>query len=131
MKKGNVVRIDAKGRIIIPYHIRDYLGLKEGDELMLSNNEMREIRVMPLAEGAARVYVQIADRPGSLAKVAEIFARHKCDILMSASKTIERGALAELQALVDVSQCKDVERMKRELDASGVVRRIELEQFEN
>ena len=51
IKNFNVVKLDSKGRIILPFHIRDYLGLKEGIELLVANNEKKELKIFPLMNG--------------------------------------------------------------------------------
>src|SRR3989338_1478691 len=107
IKNFNIVRIDSKGRIIIPFHIRDYLGLKEGTELIVSNNGRKELKIFPLLENTAQVEILLSDTPGSLAKILDVLTTHNADILMSTSKTIERGKMAEWVAILDISECKN------------------------
>ena len=51
IKNFNVVKLDRKGRIILPFHVRDYMGLKEGMEILISNNEKNELKIFPLFTG--------------------------------------------------------------------------------
>ena len=40
---GEIVKIDEKGRIVIPVEIRDKMGLKKGDNLTLDVKDIRLI----------------------------------------------------------------------------------------
>ncbi len=127
----NVVKIDSKGRIIIPFHIRDYFGLREGTELLiLINNERKELRIMPLLENASRISTAIDDSPGSLSKVLEVLAKNSMDIVTSMSRTVEKGRLAEWDAIVDVSACKDVKKVENELKKLDVIKKVRFERWE-
>ncbi|MBI2579624.1 MAG: AbrB family transcriptional regulator, partial [Candidatus Aenigmarchaeota archaeon] len=75
MKNFNIVRLDSKGRIIVPFHIRDYIGLKEGMELIIVNNEKRELRIFPLVNGnTAHLRLMMSDAQGSLSKVMNLMS---------------------------------------------------------
>ncbi len=128
MKNFNVVKLDSKGRIIVPFHIRDYLGLKEGNELIIVNNEKRELRIFPLINGnTAHVRIVMSDIHGSLSKIMNALSKNDVDILMSMSRTIERGKIAEWSAIIDVSECKNVKKLESELGELDVVKKLEFE----
>ena len=126
MKNFNVVKLDSKGRIILPYHVREYMGLKEGVELLISNNEKKELRIFPLISGTAELRIVMADVPGSLSKVLNMITKHKIDILMSTSKTIEKGKIAEWNAIIDTSQCKDPKKLEADLKRMNIIKKFEL-----
>jgi AbrB family looped-hinge helix DNA binding protein len=126
MKNFNVVKLDSKGRIILPYHVREYMGLKEGVELLISNNEKKELRIFPLISGTAEMRIVMTDIPGSLSKILTSIARSKIDILMSTSKTIEKGKLAEWNAIIDTTHCKDTRKLESELKRMPVVKKLEM-----
>lgn len=128
VKNFNVVKLDSKGRIIVPFHIRDYIGLKEGTELIIVNNEKRELRIFPLINGnTAQVRVIMSDVHGSLSKIMTAIARNNVDILMSMSRTIERGKTAEWSAIVDLSDCKNPKKFESDISKLDVIRKIEFE----
>lgn len=128
IKNFNVVKLDSKGRIIVPFHIRDYLGLREGTELLVTNNEKRELKIFPLLNGkTSEIRVMLSDVPGSLAKIVNIIAKHRIGILMSTSQTVEKGKLAEWSAMVDTSDCRDLKKMENQLLSLDVVRKVEVE----
>ncbi len=128
MKNFNVVKLDSKGRIIVPFHIRDYIGLKEGTELIIVNNEKRELRIFPLINGnTAQVRAVISDVHGSLSKIMTAIAKNNVDILMSMSRTIERGKTAEWSAIVDISECKNPKKFESDMSKLDVIRKLEFE----
>jgi len=128
IKNFNVVKLDNKGRIIIPFHIRDYLGLKEGTELLVTNNEKRELKILPLMNGkTSEIRIMLSDVPGSLAKIANTIAKHKIDVLMSISQTVEKGKLATWNAMVDMSKCRDTKGMENHLNSLDIVKKVEVE----
>ena len=128
MKNFNVVKIDNKGRVIIPFHIRDYLGLEVGTELLVTNNEKREVKILPLTNGkTSEIRVMLSDTSGSLAKVISTIAKYKIDVLISTSRTIEKGKLAEWSAMVDMSRCSNVKKLEKQLNSLDVVKKTEVE----
>ena len=128
MKNFNIVKLDSKGRLIIPFHIRDYLGLKEGNELIIVNNEKKELRIFPLINGnTAHVRIIMNDIQGSLSKIMGAISKNDVDILMSMSRTIERGKIAEWSAIVDMSECKNQKKFESELRELDVVKKLDFE----
>ena len=122
----NVVKVDSKGRIIVPYHIRDYLGLREGTEMLIINNEKRELRILPLFENASEISVIIDDVPGALSSVLEVVSKNSVDIITSLSKTLEKGKTAHWEAIVDISRCKDIKKLENELKQTKVVKKAKV-----
>ena len=123
MKNFNVVRVDSKGRIIVPFHIREYLNLKEGTELIVSNNGKKEIRIFPLNSSTANVYITFNDSPGSLAQLLGVISKHKVDILMSMSKTVIKGKTAEWMAIIDTTKCEP-KKLEKDMKALNNVRSV-------
>ena len=127
IKNFNVVKLDSKGRIILPFHIRDYLGLKEGIELLVANNEKKELKIFPLINGkSAEIRIMIQDKPGSVTKLLSVLERCKVNILMSSSKTLEIGELAEWSAVIDLSSNGDIKKIEKELKSLDVVKKVEI-----
>ena len=127
MKNFNIVKLDSKGRLLVPFHIREYLDLKDGAEFIIVNNEKKEMRILPLVKGkTAEIRILMNDSPGSLAKIVDKLAEEGVDILMSQSKTIERGELAEYHAIADISNCKDLKKITNDMSHLKNVRKIEV-----
>ena len=118
MRTNNIVRLDSKGRILIPIHIRKYLGVDDGTELvLLEDGDTSQVKMLPLIkEKTAEFRFKLADSPGSLAHIADILANYKVNIIMSESKTLARGKMAEWDVIADTSECNgSLERMKKEI----------------
>ena len=127
MKNFNIVKLDSKGRILIPYHIRNQLELEDDVELMITNNGNRELKVFPLLKGStAEILVSMADTPGSLAKILSVINKQNIDVMMSISKTIERGELAEWNAIVSTSSCKDIKKAEKAINSLNVVKDVRI-----
>jgi AbrB family looped-hinge helix DNA binding protein len=122
---SNVVKIDKKGRILIPRPLRDTIGITEEMYVVLSADpEGRKITISPLAGPKAElveIKIGMPDTPGSLAKIAKVLADTNVDLLASESRTLERGKLAEWRITADVSKkscnLKDIE--KRLIEKGG------------
>ncbi|MEM0268697.1 MAG: ACT domain-containing protein [Candidatus Korarchaeum sp.] len=112
--------MDSKSRVTIPAKIRKLLGLSEGMKFIIIANTLRkEIKIIPIVELRANVYrlrIVMLDRPGVLARAASLLADENVDLLMTESRTIRRGELAEWVVMADLSNCK--------LDVSELVKRI-------
>ncbi|MBI2579449.1 MAG: hypothetical protein HYW27_00930, partial [Candidatus Aenigmarchaeota archaeon] len=128
VKNFNIARLDSKGRTIVPFHIRDYIGLKDGMELIIVNNEKREVRIFPLVNGnTAHLRLMMSDAQGSLSKVMNLMSRNGVDILMSMSRTIERGKLAEWSAIIDMTECRNQKKLENDISKLDVVKKAEFE----
>jgi AbrB family looped-hinge helix DNA binding protein len=127
MKNFNIVRLDSKGRIIIPYHIRELLDIDEGAEFVILSHASGEIKMLPLIKGkTAEINVVFQDTPGAMARIAEAMAKLKIDFIMSQSKTLERGHLAEMHAIVDVSNCRDLKKVSGYISAIDMIKKVEI-----
>jgi AbrB family looped-hinge helix DNA binding protein len=124
MRVSEIVKMDSKGRIILPSSIRDTLGLAEGMSfLLIAEPKSKEIRVLPFADHRAKLSelrVRLKDEPGALASVAGILASKGVDLLWSQSRTLRRGESAEWHAIMDVSKCPlEPEELKALVEREG------------
>lgn len=105
MESPNIVRVDSKGRILIPVQFRDNLGVSAGTEMIIvPDDENNYFKILPIAkEGTAEMRLMLADVPGSLASVADALAANSCNILVSESRRMGEG-LMEWKIIVDVPQ---------------------------
>lgn len=129
MRNFNVVKLDSKGRLIIPYHIRELLDVREGAEFAIVSNHNNEIKLMPLLKGRVEeISLLMSDTPGALARIMELIASKNADIVMSQSRSVERGVLAEWHAIIDINGCKDFKKLVNDVGRLDVVRKIEVEE---
>ncbi|MCS7103743.1 MAG: ACT domain-containing protein [Candidatus Korarchaeum sp.] len=123
--------MDSKSRVTIPLKIRKLLGLRGGTKfIIIANIPKKEIKIIPLIELQAKVYrlrIVMSDRPGVLAKAASLLAEESVDLLMTESRTIRRGELAEWVIMADLSNCKlDVAELMERVKELEFVRSVEI-----
>ena len=129
MKNSNIVKVDSKGRILIPMHIRNFLKVKDGTEIVIiPDNEKLQVRMLPLLrEKTAEIRMLISDMAGSLAGIANILSDYGMNIIMSESRTLVRGESAEWDVIVDTSDRRGtLEQLQKELIQSKLVRGMEV-----
>lgn len=100
---SQTTRVDEKGRVLIPSSFREALGIKGGEALVISLN-LREgnILLYPAKEKKlVKLKIGLSDKPGSLARIANVLAENGVDIVASESKSIERS-----QRAVWLVECK-------------------------
>ena len=127
--------MDSKGRIFIPARIRAVLNVREGMRFMvIADLERHEIRLVPLADAQSEVVkltVLMKDVVGALSKVVDALAAAGVDLLITQSRTIRRGELAEWVAIADFSKSElSVEKVVERLSSLDVVKKVEWERLE-
>ena len=95
---NSIIKLDTRGRLVIPNEFRESLDLKEGDNVLLSlDTQTNTINISPLYgenEYLVKMEIKFKDKPGSLAKVAAKLAEIRVDLIMTESKSFERGKKA-------------------------------------
>jgi len=134
MKLSKIVRLDSKGRILIPSSIRVGLGLSKGMYLMIcANLNEKEAYLTPFADPKAKLVnfkIMISDAPGALAKVASILAKYSVDLLSSESRTLQRGKIAEWNAIGDISKCKlNFNELREALEKEASIKDIQFKKL--
>ena len=129
MRNSNIVKLDSKGRVLIPIHIRKFLNVDDGTELIIvEDNDKMQVRVLPLIkEKTAELRFMIGDMPGSLAFIADTLANYNINIIMSESRTLVKGKMAEWDVIVDTSECNgSIEQFRKEIIDSGKIKDVEI-----
>jgi bifunctional DNA-binding transcriptional regulator/antitoxin component of YhaV-PrlF toxin-antitoxin module len=129
MRNSNITRVDSKGRILIPIHIRKMLGADDGTEIMIiPEHDKGQVRMLPLVrEKTAEMRIIMNDVPGSLAHIADSLAAHNVNIIMSESRTITKGKSAEWDVIIDTSEANGgMEKLKAELESSKDIKKVEI-----
>ncbi|MGQ9514416.1 MAG: ACT domain-containing protein [Thermoproteota archaeon] len=104
-----MVKVDERGRILIPLYARDALSIGKNTSLLLVvDQEQKNLVITPITEKAklATINVLLQDVPGALAKAAQFLAEQGIDLIMSESRTLSRGKTAEWSAVADLSKTK-------------------------
>lgn len=134
MRTSEVVRIDAKGRIIIPMNFRQIFGLKEGMYVQLNANlDEKELQIIPFADPNARLMefrITLTDKPGALAQAAQVLAEANVNLLSTESRTTKKDENAEWIAVGDVSKINvDLDTLRKSLSRSDKIRGAILRQL--
>ena len=106
---SSIIRLDTRGRLVIPTEFRETLDLKEGDEVLMSlDAKTNTLIISPIygnADNLVKIEIEFDDKPGSLAKLAETLAKINIDLIMTESKSYQRGKKARWYIVADITKC--------------------------
>ncbi|MHA1733687.1 MAG: ACT domain-containing protein [Promethearchaeota archaeon] len=128
MNETEILKMDSRGRIVIPKSMRKILNLDENSNVMaIADPNKQEIRIVPFlgAEDTLTVRVEMLDIPGSLSRIAGIFAELKLNLLYGQSKIIKRGEAAEWTVICQVPDELPLEELKKLLMEKGGASQVE------
>ena len=136
MKLSALVKVDSKGRVTIPQTIREALGLETGMLMaLIADLDKREVIVSPIYSRGETIFeldLLLVDRPGALAQVTEVLARHEADIIASRCASIARGEEGSCVIIVDLTIADaDIETIRRELEQLEIVIQVKSRKFES
>jgi AbrB family looped-hinge helix DNA binding protein len=104
-----IVRLDTRGRLVVPNEYREALHLKEGDEVIISLNEKTHtLTINPIygkPTDLITLEIEFGDNPGCLAKTAQKLADMTIDLVMTESKSSQRRKRARWHIIADISRC--------------------------
>ena len=123
---NSIIRLDTRGRLVIPNEFRESLDLKEGDNVLVSlDSKTNTVTISPIygkKNELARISISFGDKPGSLANIASLLAKLKIDLVMTESKSFQRGTKARWDIIADISKTKlTIKEIKKELSDSNFV----------
>jgi len=123
---NSIVKLDTRGRLVIPNEYRETLDLKEGDNVLLSfDTKTNTITISPIygkSKDLIQIQIEFGDTPGCLAKIADKIAKMKIDLIMTESKSSQRGKKARWDIIADISRCSfSINEIKQKIIQSGYV----------
>ena len=123
---NSIIRLDTRGRLVIPNEFREILNLKEGDEVLLSLDPKTDtITISPIygtPKDLVKMEIEFGDTPGCLAKIAKKIADLKIDLIMTESKSSQRGKRARWDIIADISNCNfSINEIKQIIMQTGFV----------
>lgn len=129
-KETEILKIDSRGRIVIPRTMRKSLGLKENSQIMMiSDSEAKEIKIIPLPFSEEKSFIKlkiiIDDKAGSLGRIATAFGEFGVSLLYGETVVIKKGIEAEWSVLAPVTEMP-IEELKRQLIEKGGAKRVEI-----
>ena len=112
--------------MVIPNEFREILNLKEGDEVLLSLDPKTDtITISPIygaPKDLVKIEIEFGDTPGCLAKIAKKIADLKIDLIMTESKSSQRGKRARWDIIADISKCNfSINNIKQNIMQTGFV----------
>ena len=124
------IKVDSKGRVIIPNSFRAALGIKFGENIEAHLDSVNgRIMLFPIEKGTRRLLVRFGDVPGSLARVAAILARTRVDLVYTSSRSLKRKREAEWELVADFSNA-NLTMLKNELKAGKGVKGFRFESLQ-
>jgi len=128
---NSIIKLDTRGRLVIPNEFREMLNLKEGDEVLLSLDPKTDtLTISPIygkITDLVKLEIEFGDVPGCLAKIAKKIADLKIDLIMTESKSSQRGKKARWDIIADISKCKiSISQIKQLLLQSGFVESLSI-----
>jgi len=123
---NSIIRLDTRGRLVIPNEFRESLDLKEGDNVLVSlDSKKNTISINPVygeSKNLIKLELTFGDKPGCLAKIATKLAELKIDLIMTESKSFERGTKARWNIIADMSKTNfSIQQIKKELVETNFV----------
>jgi len=131
---NSIIRLDTRGRLVIPNEFRESLDLKEGDNVLISlNSKSNTITISPIygeENNLIKMEIEFGDTPGGLAKIAGKLAELNVDLIMTESKSFERGTKARWDIVADISKSNfSVKQLKDELLKTNFVEQASITQI--
>ncbi|MEM4347991.1 MAG: hypothetical protein QXN37_00250 [Candidatus Anstonellaceae archaeon] len=96
MALREICKLDSKGRVLIPQHLREAAGIMADDRLIVGLDEKTwKITIEPAREKKIlRLTIALSDKPGALASAALTLANLGVDLVSSHSHSTRRGEAA-------------------------------------
>src|SRR3989344_522916 len=117
------VKVDSKGRVMIPGSFREILGIKEGENIVAQlDKENERLILFPVEKKTKRMQIFIADVPGALARTAAVLAKNNVDLVYTSSVSIKRKREALWEIIADFSNV-DMKKLQKSLKAEKSVAR--------
>ena len=131
---NSIIKLDTRGRLVIPNEFRETLDLKEGDNVLISlDPKTNTISISPIygdENDLVKMEIQFGDSPGCLAKIATKLAELKIDLIMTESKSFERGTKARWDIIADISKSDFlINQIKHELLKTNFVEQASITQI--
>jgi AbrB family looped-hinge helix DNA binding protein len=123
---NSIITLDTRGRLVIPNEFREALVLKEGDEVLISLDRKTDtLTISPIygkPTDLVKMELEFGDTPGCLAIIAKKIAELKIDLIMTESKSSQRGKKARWDIIADLSKSnKSLNEIKQLLLQSGFI----------
>jgi bifunctional DNA-binding transcriptional regulator/antitoxin component of YhaV-PrlF toxin-antitoxin module len=128
MKETEILRIDERGRLLIPIVMRKSLNLVENSNLLATCDvENGEIRLTPLQfseqQNLIKIRILMEDKTGALAQLAKAFAEKQISLVHDESIILKKGLYAEWTVTIPIPTIP-LEELIEHLKSTGCARNI-------
>ncbi len=114
-------KLDAKGRISIPAHVRNSVGIRNGDKVAFVTKDTKEIAILPaISENKAALTALMNDQHKGMTKIMNILNSHKINVVSVESLTVERNEKFECTFVIDLDGFNDKDLLIKELRDSSI-----------
>ena len=123
----NLIKIDSKGRILIPASVRKKLDIRVDSELVLiPGKDGKGVSMMPISDrNAAKCKVEISDSMRGLSNVMEVMDLLNVGVLMSQSSNLTGNGTSEWTFILDTSKSEsDIQKLEERLSALSCVKSV-------
>ena len=123
MKETEILRIDERGRLLIPVVMRKSLGLVENSNILAVCDEKNsEIRLTPLQffeeNNLIKMKITMEDKAGALATLAQALADKKVSLIHDETIVLKKGVFAEWTITIPLPEIS-IEELKEYLLKKG------------
>lgn len=117
----NTIKVDSKGRIAIPMHMRNLLNLDNGDELLLETSE-KGVKMCPISKGDSKILVNF-NKNRALSNVIHLLKKMDIAILENQSELMEKGFF--WSAVIDTKNA-NVGKIKKQIRSLSSVDNVSI-----
>ena len=135
-KYSEIVKIDDRGRIVIPGATRKIMKLTPGTNLLMTvDDETNQITLTPFMGNETkpiRIRIVLKDQKGALAKVATVLSEIGINLLLGEAHIIRKGVYAEWSIVADLGTAENevsLEDLKEQIIKSGGAVEVEFHEF--
>jgi AbrB family looped-hinge helix DNA binding protein len=126
-----LIRLDTRGRVVIPTEFREALAIKEGDEVLINLDiKTNTLLISPVygeTKDIVKIEIEFGDTPGCLAKIAQKIANMNVDLIISESRSSQRGQKARWDIIADISKSSfTINEIRQQLLQSGFVEEMRI-----
>ena len=136
-KFTELVKVDDRGRIVIPGSTRKVMKLVTGTKLLMEvDDENNEIKLTPfLGQDVKPVKIRLlmTDEKGALAKITTAIGEMGINLLYEEAHVVRKGVQAEWDAIADIASIKeplDLEQIKERILASKVAIDVSIQKYD-
>ena len=136
-KFTELVKVDDRGRIVIPGSTRKVMKLATGTKLLMEvDDENNEIKLTPFLGQDVKpikIHLTMTDEKGALAKITTLIGELGINLLYEEAHVVRKGVQAEWDAIADIAAIReplDLEQIKERILATKVAMDVSIQKYD-